>query len=119
MSNLNEQDIAEYLDNNSDVMDNLTEWSKLITELSEKEIALYKWKEIYSIKSLEIENTTDFKTIYSKNNDKIRKEHIKNELSDWHANIKELEFSIDWISHRISFLKQLIHTKTILLEVKE
>lgn len=118
MSNLNNDDIARWEDKNN-IMTNLAEWSNLVTELSEKEIALYEWKEIYNIKSLEIENNTDFKAIYGKNNDKIRKEHVKNELSDWYETIKELKFSIDWIVRRISFLKQLIYTKTIIMEVKE
>lgn len=90
----------------------LNEWENLINELSEKEIALFQWKEIYEIKAMEIENNTDFKELYGKNNEKIRKEHIKNELSEWYYNIKDLEFSINYISRRISFLKSIVNMKT-------
>ena len=120
MSNLNEEDIAKALENESniEVLELLTEWEDLVDELTEKEIALFKWKEIYNIKSLEIENNTDFKSLYGKNNEKIRKEHIKNELSEWHYNIKDLEFSIDWISRRISLLRETVKVKRVLLEAE-
>ena len=120
MSNLNEEDIAKALENESniEVLELLTEWEDLVDELTEKEIALFKWKEIYAIKSLEIENNTDFKSLYGKNNEKIRKEHIKNELSEWHYNIKDLEFSIDWISRRISLLRETVKVKRVLLEAE-
>lgn len=96
----------------------LKEWEALIYELSENEIALFKWKEVYAIKSLEIEAHTDFKELYGKNNAEIRKEHIKNELSEWYYNIKDLEFSINYIERRISFLRELVKCKRTLLEVK-
>ncbi len=98
--------------------DYLREWEELVNELSEKEIALFKWKEIYEIRAMEIENNTDFKELYGKNNEKIRKEHIKNELADWHYIIKDLEFSIAWITRRISFLRELVKCKRTLLDVK-
>ena len=101
------------------VIDNLSEWSRLVTELSENEIALYEWKEVYSVKSEEIIKNTDFKELYGKNNADVRKAHVRNELRDWDNIIHDLEFSIDYLKRRISFLKQLVHTKTVLLEVKE
>ena len=140
MSNLNEEDIALIMESKgenvtidvdaivsdelkelcgSDISRDLLEWSKLVTELSNKEIALYKWKECYQIKSEEIIANTDFKALYGKNNEKVRKEHVKSELSDWYDTIKALEFSIDWISRRIVYLKELIRTKRVLMEVKE
>lgn len=140
MSNLNEEDIALIMESKgenvtidvdaivsdelkelcgSDISRDLLEWSKLVTELSNKEIALYKWKECYQIKSEEIIANTDFKALYGKNNEKVRKEHVKSELSDWYDTIKDLEFSIDWIIRRISYLKELIRTKRTLMEVKE
>ena len=97
----------------------LNEWEDLINELSEKEIALYKWKQVYEIKAMEIENNTDFKALYGKNNADVRKQHIKNELSEWHKTIKELEFSIDWIARRISFLREMVKTKRAIMEAKQ
>ena len=99
-------------------MELLDEWEALVNELSEKEVALYEWKEVYSIKADEIIADTDFKSIYGANNQKVRDQHVRNELSDWYVIIKDLEFSIDWIGRRISFLRELIKVKRTLLEVK-
>ena len=100
------------------IQDNLNEWETLINELSEKEIALYEWKTIYNAKATEIEKTTDFKSIYGKNNAEVRKQHIRNELTDWYDTIKDLEFSISYITNRITYLKELIRTQRTLMEVK-
>ena len=97
----------------------LNEWEGLVNELSEKEIALYEWKEIYGIKALEIENTVDFKALYGKNNADIRKQHIKMELGEWDKTIHELEVSVAWIARRISFLRELIKCKRVLMECKQ
>ena len=96
----------------------LHEWENLIEELSMKEIALYKWKECYQIKSDEIIAHTDFKELYGANNQKVRDNHVRNELIDWYDTIKDLEFSIDYISRRISFLRELVKCERTLLEVK-
>ena len=128
MSNLEPEDIAKMLDDQEEkcediaidcfVIDNCIEWSNIITELSEKEVALYKWKEIYNVKSEEIIKNTDFKALYGKNNEKVRKDHVKQELIDWDKTITDLEFSIDYLKRRISFLRQLVNTKTSLIGVK-
>lgn len=96
----------------------MKEWENLINELAEKEIALWKWKETYQIKSDEIIANTDFKALYGANNQTIRNNHVKNELADWYTTIKELEISINWITNRISFLRELIKCKRTVLEVK-
>lgn len=129
MSNLNEEDIAKMLDmENAEItyeveikglIDNLKEWETLIEELSSKEKALLEWKELYQVHSDKIIAETDFKSLYGKNNDKVRKEHVKKELSTWYDTIKDLEFSIDWINRRISFLRELIRVKRVLLEVSK
>ena len=98
--------------------DYLREWDNLIEELSEKEIALFKWREVYEIKANEIIEHTDFKALYGANNQKVRDNHVRNELSDWYTIIKDLEFSINYIERRISFLRELIKCKRVLLEVK-
>ena len=78
-------------------------------------------KEQYAAKEFEIVymSDVDFKALYGKNNEKVRKEHVKTELSEWYAIIKDLEFSIDWINRRISYLKELVRFKRTLMEVKE
>ncbi|WP_407415753.1 hypothetical protein [Methanobrevibacter sp.] len=102
----------------SDVKDNLSEWSRLITKLSKDEKDYFNKKEAYNALSEEIIKETDFKALYGKNNESIRKQHVKEELADEYGELKELEFSIDNLKRRISFLKSLIHTKTVLLEIK-
>ena len=101
------------------VMVNIGEWSSLVTELSSKEVELFHKKETYNALSEEIIQCTDFKTLYGKNNESIRKTHVKETLVDEYKEIKDLEFSIDYISRRISYLKSLIHTKTVIMEIKE
>ena len=117
------QEIQEFIDNNpmlkTTIAYDLYEWSKLISELSEKEISLYKQKEVYNALSDKIIKETDFKELYGKNNAEVRKNHVKNELMDMHKTIKDLEFSIDYIVRRISYLKSLIRTKSIVMEARE
>ena len=40
-------------------------------------------------------------------------------MSKEYDNRRNLELSIDYLKRRISFIKQLVHTKTVLIEVKE
>ena len=118
MSNLDTMDLVALEDRNG-LLENLSEWSRLVTELSEKEVALYKWKECYQVKSDEIMASVDFKKEYGANNQKIRDSHVKKELQTWHDTIKDLEFSINYLGRRIVYLKELIKTKRVLLEIKE
>lgn len=90
----------------------LNEWDNLINELSEKELALIQWKEVYRIKEESILNNTDFKALYGANNDKVRRNHVKNALMEWDRTIQDLELSINWIKMRISFIKGLVDYKT-------
>ena len=146
MSNLNENDIAEimedktiygYLDGKFKVSDVtgkqfvecsavmvplnilLEGYEELVFELSSKEIKYFSKKESYNRLSSEIINGTDFKALYGKNNEKVRKEHVKGELSDLYSELKGLEFSIEWIKYYLPFLKEVIRTKRVLMEVKE
>lgn len=110
----------EILDVKSKSIDDLLiEWNELITELSNNEVALYEWKHVYNVRASAIEEETDFKSLYGKNNEKIRKEHVREELKDWYAIIKELEFSIDYAHRRISFLRELIKVRRARMEYKE
>ncbi|WP_406532481.1 hypothetical protein [Methanobrevibacter sp.] len=87
------------------------EWEDLLHELDNNEKALYEWRTLYNAKSEEIIANTNFTEIYGKNNEKVRKEHVKKELIDWYNTIKELEFSIDNAHRRISFLKAMTYLK--------
>ena len=133
MSNLNEDDIAEYMEGGNMAMttkeifevkyreidEDLIEWNELIKELSDKEVALFKWKHVYNVKSEEIIANVDFKKLYGANNQKVLDAHVRNELSDWYDTIKDLEFSVDWITRRISFLRELIRVKRTIMESKQ
>lgn len=148
MSDLNEQDIAkineaakkremtielenvkisdefkDFLENNpmtkTTVAKDLWEWSRLITELCDRERDLYKVKEEYNALSEKIIAETDFKALYGKNNESVRKQHVKSELSDMYEIIKAHEFGIDYCKRRISYLKSLIRVKSVIMEVKE
>ena len=132
MSNLNEEDIADYMEGDKMTMttkeifevkyreidEDLIEWNELINELSSKERALLEWKELYQSHSDKIIAETDFKSLYGANNQKVRDNHVKKELGTWYDTIKDLEFSIDWIGRRISFLRELIRVKRTIMESK-
>ena len=125
MSNLNEEDIAEILDGQEirystylTIGELLEEWEDLIEELTEKEIDYYYTKQTYNVLGDKIIAETDFKALYGANNQKVRDNHVRNELSDLYNTIKTLEFSIDWIQRRISFIRELTHVKRTIMEVK-
>ena len=124
MSNLNEQDIAEYMEEkvyskDFTIVDLVCEWEDLIEELSEKEIDYYYTKQAYQQLGDKIIAETDFKALYGANNQKVRDNHVRNELSDLYNTIKTLEFSIDWIQRRISFIRELTHVKRTIMENKK
>lgn len=136
MSNLNEEDIAEIMEimgggnmamttkeifevKYREIDEDLIEWNELINELSKKERALLEWKELYESHSEMIIAETDFKALYGKNNDKVRKEHVRKELSSWYDTISDLELGISWITRRISFLRELIRVKRVMMEAKQ
>ena len=89
----------------------LNEWDNLVGELSDKEVELYNLKETYLIAEQKIINETDFKEIYGKNNEKVRTNHVKNELADMVSDMKSLEFGINWIRNYIPLLKEVIRSK--------
>ena len=95
----------------------LCEYECLVNELSSKEISYFTKKETYNALSEKIIRVTDFKSLYGKNNAEVRKQHVKGELSDLYSELKDLEFSIDWIRNYIPFLREVIRTKR--MEVKQ
>ena len=89
----------------------LQEWEGLVNELSHKEVELLKLKEFIAVKSFEIEQETDFKELYGKNNADVRKHHIKQELGDVYDDVTGLELSINWIKSYIPLLKEVLKYK--------
>jgi len=101
------------------VMDNLVEWSNLITELSYKEIELLKLKDIILDKEQWITENTDFKEIYGRNNVEVRKLHFSKHMKGEYDNRRKLELSIDYLKRRISYLKGLVTVKTAIMEANK
>ena len=89
----------------------LQEWESLVSELSSKEVKLLIKKEYIKEQTFKIEQETDFKEIYGKNNADIRKQHIKVELSDVFDKVQSLELSINWIRSYIPLLKEVVRCK--------
>lgn len=98
------------------IEDYYSEWEKIIKELSDKEVELINLKEVYSEKEQEILLNTDFKELYGKNNDSIRKNHIKKTLQAMTDAKNDLEISISYLKRRIEFIKSLMSMQRTLLE---
>ena len=96
----------------------LNEWEDLVNELTDLEVDLLQSKEKYQVLSDKVIEETDFKALYGKNNADIRKQHVKNEFPEDYGLIKDLEFQIDWTVRRISFLRELIRVKRVIMETK-
>lgn len=157
MSNLNEEDIAKYMENESivklyqfnddeghwqqmisyetvdgelvqewcgcmavDVPVNylLIEYEDFIAELSYKEMELSKKKEIFNQEEFEIIyiSDIDFKSLYGSTAEKVRKQHANTVLKKLKTEINNLELSIDWLKRYVSFLRELIRVKRVMME---
>jgi hypothetical protein len=121
----NADKLCEYLNSISfldePVINNLSEWSRCITDLSLKEKELIALKEEKSLKEFEIifiNKDINFKELYGSTSEKVRKQHADKELKPLKDKINALELDIDYLKRRISFLRQLVHTRTVLMEVK-
>ena len=100
----------------STIEDYFKEWEIAIEELSEKEKEQINLKETYAQLEQEILTTTDFKEIYGKNNETIRKNHIKNELKDIVDRQNDLKLRINHLNRRIDFIKAIMRMQGILIE---
>lgn len=95
------------------------QWNVYIIELSDKEKELITLKESYNQMEQEIIAETDFKALYGKNNETVRKNHVKNELKDLVDNKHDLELRINYLKRRISYIKELLQMQRSLLEYSE
>lgn len=98
------------------IEDYYSEWEKIVKEVSDKEVELINLKEVYSEKEQEILLNTDFKELYGKNNDSIRKNHIKKTLQAMTDAKNDLEISISYLKRRIEFIKSLMNMQRTLLQ---
>ena len=95
--------------------DDFKEWDNMIKKLSDDEAELMALKQYRDTEEQKILTTTDFKELYGANNEKVRKNHLKKELSSTYDKINSLELEISDLKRKISFTKQLIKVKTELI----
>lgn len=91
-------------------------WDNFIMELSDKELELINLKEMYVQLEQEIIDETDFKELYGKNNETVRRNHVKNELKDIVDKRNELEISINYLKRKLDFQSKLVAMKIELIK---
>ena len=86
------------------------EYEKLIWELTRKEIRLTEVETELADKEFNIKyvEDIDFKELYGKANDDVRKHHVKLVLADLIKQKTDLELSVSFLKREISFLKKVI-----------
>lgn len=89
-------------------------WNKYLDELEKGESELRQLKKEYLEKSQEIINNTDFKELYGRNNEAIRKEHINKELSELVESIDTLKLMISDRVRRIEYFKAVSYYHTLI-----
>ena len=96
--------------------DYFREWEKSIDYLKTTHIELINLKETYAQLEQDIVENTDFKEIYGANNQKVRDNHVKNELKDLVDIKHELKLKSEYLSRRIDFIKNLMAMQRTLIE---
>jgi|GEM_PF-6338002 len=102
-----------------DLHKNFEEWDKYIDNVIIGEKNLINLKQEFEEQSQEIIANTDFKELYGANNQKVRDNHIKKELSELTETINDTKLKVEYAKMRISFLKRLIDMKTELIKYGE
>ena len=93
-----------------------TLWNRYVYELTQKEQELMDIKETYAQMEQEIIDTTDFKKIYGKNNETVRKNHVRAELKDLVDERHDLELRISFLKRRITYIKSLMSMQETLIK---
>lgn len=93
--------------------DLLVEYENLLSELSLKEENLMKVNEEWKQKKFHYRfiSDIDFKELYGKSNDDIKKHHAEVECKDLLKERHDLELSIDYLKRYLPFLKEVIRSK--------
>lgn len=94
------------------VSKDIIKWKRLITELNTCEMNYAKLKREYDEQEFDLLVNFDFKKEYGKDNDKIRKAHVRKELEKEYLELKNLEINVENLKREVSFYKQLVATKT-------
>jgi hypothetical protein len=96
--------------------DYFREWEKSIDDLKTTHIELINLKETYAQLEQEIVENTNFKELYGANNQKVRDNHVKNELKDLVDIKHELKLKSEYLSRRIDFIKNLMAMQRTLIQ---
>lgn len=96
--------------------DYFREWDSAVDEITEKEKELINIKETYAQMEQQILEETDFKELYGANNQKVRDNHVKNELKDLVDKKQDLQLRTDYLKRRIDFIKNLMSMQKTLIE---
>ena len=102
--------------NPTTIEDYFKEWEIAIEELAEKEKEQINLKETYNQLEQDILLNFDFKEAYGKNNESIRKNHVKNELKDIVDRQNDLKLRINYLVRRIDFIKNIMRMQGILID---
>lgn len=103
----------------NEIKDRLREWDRLITKLTYMEIEFYRKKQELFDKEQDIIDNVDFKELYGKNNADVRKRHLRAELGDDYDYVKMLELKLDENKRRLSFMREDIRFRMMMMEAKE
>ena len=109
--------LNEKNNNPSTIEDYFQEWESAINEISKKEKELINIKETYAQMEQQILEETDFKELYGANNQKVRDNHVKNELKDLVDKKQDLQLRTDYLKRRIDFIKNLMSMQKTLIDV--
>ena len=107
---------VELMRENLTIDDYFREWEKSIDDLKTTHIELINLKETYAQLEQEIVENTNFKELYGANNQKVRDNHVKNELKDLVDIKHELKLKSEYLSRRIDFIKNLMAMQRTLIE---
>lgn len=94
------------------------EWDTLISTIHKNEAELIELKQFRDEEEQRIITTVDFKELYGANNDKVRKNHVKKELSYTYDRINSLELSLNDNKRKISYIKAIVKWKTELISAE-
>ena len=99
--------------------DDLLEWKKLLDTIYNDEEKLSKMDDDYKKQEMHILQTTNFEKLYNgRNNEKIRKAHVKKSLKALVDEKENLELKIEHNKRMVSFLKAAVYRKTELMRLK-
>lgn len=97
------------------IEDYYNEWERSIDEITIKETRRMVLKETYQQLEQKIIDETDFKALYGKNNETVRKNHVRAELKEELDELNDLKLRIDYLKRRIDFIKSLMRINSALI----